>query len=321
MKRLLAPLVLAGVALASSPAAAQEIQLRGPLAGARSVARLVQYRQGRFALTPTFGISLVDEFSRELYVGLRGEYHFADWIGLGFWGAFAPAHIDTALTDQIGAQSPGGTFSVPCASVTSGNRRSAMNPNGCTGGFSDQIGRRNFMFDIHATFVPLRGKFALFQNLVADTDFYILAGVAFVGVEERADVTLRSSPSYETPYLTGSNRQTSAQIQRAINDSQTARASRIAVAPTVGFGINFYINRFVSIGFEYRLMPFSWNRSGTDSSSAASDTVSDTVGNYFQSDPRRRLGVIDSNDRRLDMNQMVNFGVTFFLPTSPRIGQ
>lgn len=304
MKRLLAPLVLAGVALASSPAAAQEIQLRGPLAGARSVARLVQYRQGRFALTPTFGISLVDEFSRELYVGLRGEYHFADWIGVGFWGAFAPAHIDTALTDQISAQSPGGTFSVPQASQ-----------------FSNQIGRRNFLFDVHATFVPLRGKFALFQNLVADTDFYILAGVAFVGVEERADVTLRSSPSYETPYLTGSNRQTSDQIQRATLASQTARASRIAVAPTVGFGINFYINRFVSIGFEYRLMPFSWNRSGTDSSSAASDTVSDTVGNYFQSDPRRRLGVIDSNDRRLDMNQMVNFGVTFFLPTSPRIGQ
>ncbi|MEZ4392970.1 MAG: hypothetical protein R3A48_17935 [Polyangiales bacterium] len=304
MKRLLAPLVLAGVALASSPAAAQEIQLRGPLAGARSVARLVQYRQGRFALTPTFGISLVDEFSRELYVGLRGEYHFADWIGVGFWGAFAPAHIDTALTDQISAQSPGGTFSVPRASQ-----------------FTNQIGRRNFLFDVHATFVPLRGKFALFQNLVADTDFYILAGVAFVGVEERADVTLRSSPSYETPYLTGSNRQTADQIQRATLASQTARASRIAVAPTVGFGINFYINRFVSIGFEYRLMPFSWNRSGTDSSSASSDTVSDTVANYFQSDPRRRLGVIDSNDRRLDMNQMVNFGVTFFLPTSPRIGQ
>ena len=60
MKRLLAPLVLAGVALATSPAAAQEIQLRGPLAGARSVARLVQYRQGRFSLTPTVALSLAD---------------------------------------------------------------------------------------------------------------------------------------------------------------------------------------------------------------------------------------------------------------------
>lgn len=304
MKRLLAPLVLAGVALASSPAAAQEIQLRGPLAGARSVARLVQYRQGRFALTPTFGISLVDEFSRELFVGLRGEYHFADWLGVGFWGAFAPAHIDTSLTDQIGAQSPGGSFNVPRASQ-----------------FTNQVGRRNFLFDVHASFVPLRGKFALFQNLVADTDFYILAGVAFVGVEERADVTLRSSPSYETPYLSGSSRQTADEIQRATLASQTARASRIAIAPTVGFGINFYINRFVSIGFEYRIMPFAWNRSGTDQDSAGAAGVSDTVANYFQSDVRRRLAVIDSNDRRMDINQMVNFGVTFFLPTSPRIGE
>lgn len=304
MKRLLAPLVLAGVALATSPAAAQEIQLRGPLAGARSVARLVQYRQSRFALTPTFGISLQDEFSRELFVGLRGEYHFTDWLGVGFWGAFAPAHIDTSLTDQIGSRSPGGTFNVPRANQ-----------------FTNQIGRRNFLFDLHVSFVPLRGKFALFQNLVADTDFYILAGVAFVGLEERADVTLRSSASYETPYLSGSQRQTSQQIQAAINASQTARASRIAVAPTVGFGINFYLNRFVSIGFEYRIMPFSWNRSGTDEDSVNNPGVSDTVANYFQSDVRRRLGVIDSNDRSMTMNQIVNFGVTFFLPTRPRIGQ
>lgn len=304
MKRLLAPLVLAGVALATSPAAAQEIQLRGPLAGARSVARLVQYRQSRFALTPTFGISLQDEFSRELFVGLRGEYHFTDWLGVGFWGAFAPAHVDTSLTDQITARSPGGTFNVPRANQ-----------------FTNQIGRRNFLFDLHVSFVPLRGKFALFQNLVADTDFYILAGVAFVGIEERADVTLRSSSQYSTEYLSGSQRQTSDEIQRAINASQTNRASRIAVAPTVGFGLNFYLNRFVSIGFEYRIMPFSWNRSGTDENSANSPGVSDTVANYFQSDVRRRLGVIDSNDRTMSLNQIVNFGVTFFLPTSPRIGQ
>lgn len=304
MKRLLAPLVLAGVALATSPAAAQEIQLRGPLAGARSVARLVQYRQSRFALTPTFGITLQDEFSRELLVGLRGEYHFTDWLGVGFWGAFAPAHIDTSLTDQITARSPGGTFNVPRANQ-----------------FTNQVGRRNFLFDLHVSFVPLRGKFALFQNLVADTDFYILAGVAFVGLEERADVTLRSSSSYATDYLSGSQRQSAEQIQNAINASQTARASRIAIAPTVGFGINFYLNRFVSIGFEYRIMPFSWNRSGTDEDSANTPGVSDTVANYFQSDVRRRLGVIDSNDRSMTMNQIVNFGVTFFLPTQPRIGQ
>lgn len=304
MKRLLAPLVLAGVALATSPAAAQEIQLRGPLAGARSVARLVQYRQSRFALTPTFGITLQDEFSRELLVGLRGEYHFTDWLGVGFWGAFAPAHIDTSLTDQITARSPGGTFNVPRANQ-----------------FTNQVGRRNFLFDLHVSFVPLRGKFALFQNLVADTDFYILAGVAFVGLEERADVTLRSSSSYATDYLSGSQRQSAEQIQNAINASQTARASRIAIAPTVGFGINFYLNRFVSIGFEYRIMPFSWNRSGTDEDSANTPGVSDTVANYFQSDVRRRLGVIDANDRSMTMNQIVNFGVTFFLPTQPRIGQ
>lgn len=303
MKRLLAPLVLAGVALASSPAAAQEIQLRGPLAGARSVARLVQYRDGRFSLTPTFGISLQDEFSRDLFVGLRAEYHFTDWLGVGVWGAAAAANIDTSLTDQISSRSPGGTFNVP-------NRAR----------FTEQIGRRNYLFDLHVSFIPLRGKFALFQNLVADTDFYILAGVAFVGITERADVNIRSSAQYENPYA-ASNRQTSQQIQDQINASQVARASRIAVAPTVGFGLNFYLNRFISIGFEYRIMPFSWNRSGTDESSAARPGVSDTISNYFQSDVTRRRSIIDAEDRSMSLNQVFNFGVTFFLPTRPRIGQ
>lgn len=305
MKRLIATMALVGASLAvAGSAQAQEIQLRGPLAGARSVARLVRYREGRIAITPMAAITIQDEFSREIFFGLRGEYHFTDWLGVGVWGAAAAANIDTSLTDQISSRSPGGTFNVP-------NRAR----------FTDQIGRRNYLFDLHVSFIPLRGKFALFQNLVADTDFYILAGLALAGVEERADVTLRSSPAYETPYLSGSQRQTSDQIQGAINASQTARASRIAVAPTVGFGINFYLNRFISIGFEYRLTPFSWNRSGTDESSANQSGVSDTVANYFRSDVRQRLGVIDSNDRSMSLNQTFNFGVTFFLPTRPRVGQ
>lgn len=303
MKRLLAPLVLAGVALASSPAAAQEIQLRGPLAGARSVSRLVQYRDGRFSLTPTFGISLQDEFSRDLFIGLRAEYHFADWLGVGVWGAAAAANIDTALTDQISLRSPGGSFNVP-------NRAR----------FTEQVGRRNFLFDLHVSFIPLRGKFALFQNLVADVDFYILAGAAFVGISERADVNIRSSSQYENTY-SGANRQSAQQIQDQINASQLARASRIAVAPTVGFGLNFYINRFVSIGFEYRIMPFAWNRSGTDENSVDRPGVSDTIANYFRSDVTRRRSIIDAEDRSMSLNQVFNFGVTFFLPTSPRIGQ
>lgn len=298
MKRLIGTLCLAGAALAAAPdAEAQEIQLRGPLAGARSVSRLVRYREGRLAITPTAGISLLDTFSRDVFFGVRAEYHFADWIGIGVMGAAAPVHIDTSLTDRVASTAvPPNPAQVPRASD-----------------FPRQIGRRNWMADLHLTFIPLRGKFALFQSLVADIDFFLFAGGAVIGIEERADSTLRAG-----------------QEQRELAASQTARATRVAIAPTFGAGLNFYINRFISINFEYRATPFSWNASGTDESSATSrcglggtescQGFSDYVSTYFARNPQDRRTIIDSNDRQLSFNQMFTIGLSFYLPTSPRIG-
>jgi outer membrane beta-barrel protein len=305
MKRLFATLVLAGASLVTSSAAAQDIQIRGPLAGARSVAHLVRYRENRLSLTPTVGITLQDEFSREIFFGLRANYHFTDWIGvgLGFAGA---AGLDTSLTTQIAARSPGNTPNIP-------NRAN----------FPDQIGRRNYMIDLYATFIPLRGKFALFQNLVADLDLYFVAGVALVGVTERADFSVGSQ-------TTGLDAVAVANLRRAWANSQSARASRLAVAPTFGFGLNFFINRFLSVNVEYRATPFSWNRSGTDENSTATrcgaagnascEGFSDLVSTYFETNASRRVSAVTSDDRSLSFNQMVTLGLSIFLPTSPRIG-
>jgi len=305
MKRLFGTLVLAGASLVTSSAAAQDIQIRGPLAGARSVARLVRYRENRLSLTPTVGITLQDEFSRELFFGLRANYHFADWIGvgLGFAGA---AGLDTSLTTQIAARSPGNTPNIPVRA-----------------NFPQQIGRRDYMIDLYATFIPLRGKFALFQNLVADLDLYFVAGVALVGVTERADFSLGSQ-------TTGLDSVAANNLRRSWANSQSARASRLAVAPTFGFGLNFFINRFVSVNVEYRATPFSWNRSGTDENSTVSrcgaagnascEGFSDLVSTYFETNAARRVSAVTSDDRTLSFNQMVSLGVSIFLPTSPRIG-
>jgi outer membrane beta-barrel protein len=308
MKRLIGTLALAGAALAASPAQAQDIQLRGPLAGARSVSRLVQHREGRFAVTPIFGISLLDEFSRDVFFGVRAEYHFADWLGVGVMGAFSPVHVNTSLTEQVSSRSPGGTVNVPSAAPVGARSGVPATP-----GFAGQVGRRNWMADIHLTFIPLRGKFALFQSLVADIDFFLFAGAAFVGVEERADTSLSATATDSQRYA-----------------SQAARASRVAIAPTFGAGLNFYITRFLSINFEYRATPFQWNRSGTDENSTASlcgsdgrqscAGFSDYVSTYFNRDPTRRQTVINSDDRSWSFNQMFTIGLSIYLPTSPRVG-
>lgn len=325
MKRLLGALALVSTALVSAPAAAQEIQIRGPLAGARSVSHLVRYREGRFALTPTVGISIQDEFSRDMFFGLRADYHFTDWLGVGVGGLFAPVHIDTALTDEVSARSPGGSPNVASAR-----------------GFTNQVGRRTFQIDLHATFIPLRGKFALFQNLVADIDLYLVAGVAAVGIEERASTDSSRCQNYDdasmgAPVTGGlcsstidATARQAASIRNSWQASQNARESRVAFAPTFGFGLNFFINRFLSVNVEYRATPISWNRSGTDESStqnrcglqgnASCAGFSDIAATYFATRANQRVSSITSDDRSFSFNQMVSLGVTFFLPTTPRIG-
>lgn len=305
MKRLFGSLVLAGATLASSSAAAQDIQIRGPLAGARSVARLVRYRENRLSLTPTVGITLQDEFSRGIFFGLRANYHFTDWIGIGA-GFMGAAGVDTSLTTEISQRSPGNTPNIP-------NRAN----------FPQQIGQRNYMIDLYATFIPLRGKFALFQNLVADLDFYIVAGVAFVGLTERADFQVASQTD-------GLSEAQATSLRASWARTQTATSGRVAVAPTFGAGLSFYLNRFLSVNLEYRATPFSWNRSGTDESStemrcgpsgtASCAGFSDAVSTYFASNASQRVARVTSDDRTLSFNQMVTLGLSIYLPTSPRIG-
>jgi outer membrane beta-barrel protein len=313
-KQLFGALAFASAALLAAPVQAQEIQLRGPLAGARSVSRLVRYREGRIALTPTFGISIQDEFSRDLFFGVRADYHITDWLGIGVMGAVAPVHVNTSLTDQITQRSPAGTGNVPVRT-----------------NFPQQVGRRNWMADVHVTFIPLRGKFALFQSLVADVDFFIFAGAAFVGVSERAGITLINDTVRGDLVGNDSMRLPSqaSQIASGTGQSQIARASRVAIAPTFGAGLNFYINRFISINFEYRAMPFSWNASGTDENSTATRCgvagntscagFSDYSSTYFDRNPANRVTTISESDRTLHFNQMFSIGLSFYLPTSPNI--
>jgi hypothetical protein len=174
----------------------------------------------------------------------------------------------------------------------------------------------------------LRGKFALFQNLVADVDFYLVAGLAFVGLSERAETPAAGLGSQTA----GLDSVQANQLRAAWGRSQTARESRLAVAPTFGFGLNFFVNRFVSLNLEYRATPLSAGiaraptrappaRAAAWRAPRACEGFSDYLATYFPSPgggaPRT---VIDENDRTLSFNQMVNLGLTFFLPTQPRIG-
>jgi len=279
--------ILAAVALAAQvlffaprPAAAQDVQITGPLAGAPAVRRMRIYRDGRLQLKPSVSFSLQDEFSRAIFFGAEANYHFMDWIGVGLAGAFAPVQIDTDLTTEISRNGV----------VTDRNRLSLPSADG----FDQQIATWNWWLAVQAVFIPLRGKLALFQNFFLDTDFFITAGFALAGLEERANVAAGTCDRLE-----------SGAIPEDCLDSQTARSNRIAPTGTFSIGLSVYANDFFGITLEYRAMPFAWNTSGFDNKNSN--------GNADNPDGR-----IDSNDRNLQFNQMFTIGFTFYLPTEAK---
>src|SRR4051812_47233752 len=100
MKRLVGTLAFLGITATASSAMAQEIQLRGPLAGAASCRHCVRYRDGRLQVAPSFGITLQDPYDRAMFVGAQISFHVFDILSIGVYGAYAVAHIPTSLTSQ-----------------------------------------------------------------------------------------------------------------------------------------------------------------------------------------------------------------------------
>lgn len=305
MKRWLGAMAFLGATAVATAASGQEIQLRGPLAGAPSCRRCVQYRAGRFEISPSFGISLNDDFSRHLTPGIGLNYHIFDILGLGAYFGYG-INVPTPLTSAI-------------AGVNMSDHTVSANVPRTGDSFRSQVGTLNWILAApQITLIPLRGKMSLFQALFVDADFYIFAAPAFIGVSERAN-------------FAGNTGQTYNGTEMEILDNQTMRANRVAITATFGVGLNFYVSRFFSLGVEYRAYPFAWNTMGTDENTTARtcgsngmqscagspDYLVDVDGTNTNAGGRF---IIDENDRSFRWNQMVNITLNFFLPTRPRIG-
>lgn len=288
-KRLVITLAVAvlGLAAPRTPLAhAQEIQVKGPLAGAPAVIGMRIYREMRFQVQLHATMTLQDEYSRTVLFGGQLMFHPTDWLGIGVWGGFAPIHIDTFLTDQV--KEKGQVNAVNVLSLPSAQ------------GFHNQIAHINWMAAPQVAFIPLRGKLGIFEKLFIDTDLYLLGGIAFAGLEERAPVDGALFNQCKGMAMGGN---LGAQIDCFRNQTQGKRASRSTVAPTFGVGLSLYMADFVAMTIEWRAMPFSWNTSGTDESGAAR-------GDY----PDDR---IDEKDRLSHFNHMLTLGFAFYFPTEP----
>jgi outer membrane beta-barrel protein len=275
--------LLTGLALGpvAPRASAQDIQVEGPLAGAPAVIGLRIYREMRFQIQLQGTMTLNDEFSRAILTGGQLMFHPTDWLGIGVWGGFAIVNIDTALTDQVAER--GQTNEV--------NVLSLPRP----GGFPDQIGKIQWIAAPQLHFIPLRGKLGIFEKLFIDTDFYLLGGVGFIGLEERAEVLGSDFDRCSTGDL--------AMQITCLTPSQGERETRMAIAPTFGAGLSLFMGDWIAMTLEWRALPFAWNTSGTDESGNAKGDFPDEQ--------------INSDDQLAHFNHMFSLGFSFYLPTEP----
>jgi hypothetical protein len=171
--------------------------------------------------------------------------------------------------------------------------------------FEDQLGKIDWILAPQVTFVPFRGKIALFQSIYVDSDLYFFAGPAIASVTERADCSgtgpvAQGGCSSETPLPGGGVTADGDQIV-VPNNVAFPTKSRIAIAPTFGLGFTFYVNKWNAFGFEWRATPFARNTGGFDNHGSGPD-------NDFPDQS------VNSDDRDFKINQMLSVSWNFYIP-------
>jgi hypothetical protein len=263
-------------------AGAQEILLTGPLAGAPAARKLRLYREGRFEIAPTATFTLLDEYQRTILFGGRLTYHFWDWLGVGVWGGYGAVKSPTHLSGEIqkvNADRWAGDANPP----NSPDRRlTAVN---LSHNFENQLTGLDWIASPQLTLVPFRGKIALFESIHVDTDLYFFGGPAFVGINERGNCEEDCSDpaSFKTK-------------------------SRMAIAPSGGLGLSFYLSEWAALGFNGRVAPFSWNAAGFDVAGSGKDKKF--------SDRK-----INSEDRQMKANMMMTVSLGIYLPTDVKLSE
>ena len=242
-------------------------------------------REGRFELAPTFSSSLLDEYRRSFLVGARATYNIKDWLGVGAWGAFTFFSPQTDLTTQIDNTAPRDSLT-----ATNVNHGGSYAGGYTKAPFANQTAKLNYVVAIpQITFIPFRGKLAIFNKIFVDADFYASGALALVGISERGSCGDSGQPS-------------------CADASSFALKDTLKITGTGAVGFTFYPGDLWSIGVEYRAMPLSWNRAGFDTRGAGPS------GNFPD-------GKINSQDDTFDFYQMITLSVGFSFPTKPRISE
>jgi opacity protein-like surface antigen len=291
---LIAALGAAGTLSLPSEAHAEELQLSGPLAGAPAVRNMRLYRKGRLELSPNVSFSILDEYRHQIVFGLRANYGIFDWLAVGVWGGLTTsmfgADINTHLTSEIQEKAVEARDCRSDPPPVEGQKDyidcelTAVN---LSQDFPKQVANINWIIAPQLTAVPFRGKLGLFNSIFVDSELYLFAGPAFVGIKQRAECGVGNCPDTNAA-------------------GQFAMAESMAVAPTFGIGFSFFLNKWMAVGAEYRALPFSWNTGGFDIAGRGPGL-------------KYPDGAISGADSEFKFNNFLSLSFNMYLPTDYQV--
>jgi outer membrane beta-barrel protein len=203
----------------------------GPLDGAPPILRQTLWREGRFEIAPTVGVTMPDPFTGSVayeqltLVGLQANYFILDWLSVGLDLGYGIA-TDTDLHEQVDRELSA--------------KQNALCPDpGPTGSEEDKAARQNclgqlkltdrirtaspeLLVALNAGFVPVQGKFMVFDGLLLHYDVHMLVGVGMA--------LMRGEPDDKAQDIFGGLR----------------------FGPVVGIGARTFFNDWFGLNVEFR---------------------------------------------------------------------
>ena len=276
-------LVLAATTLYSSVAWAQR---KHPLEGQPAVRRRLLYLPNKFEIAPSVGFTFLQDFKHGFLVGVKAEYHIPWCFGAKYYkeclavGASFHYNVidwDTELTTEI-KSTLGTQFDQP-----------DVNPAPTKQCLEDAVSHIMFVVTApYLAYVPWFGKMSFLGQVFGNFDFYLMLGLG-IAYFKAGDIEKYAS---------------------ILNLNVKDKNGGIRFGPSFGFGIRFYILKWLGIHIEFRDIYLSqkvgqgWNAAGFDKNGSLDD--------------QGRI-VIDKNDRTSAHIMYVTFGASFMLPpATPR---
>lgn len=275
-------MVLAAATLGTSVAWAQR---KHPLEGQPAVRRRILYLPNRFEVAPTVGFTFLQDFKHGFLVGAKAEYHipwcfgskvYKDCLSIGAAFHYNVIDWDTELTTEI-KDTLSDQFDQP-----------QVNPAPTKKALDDAVSHVMFLVTApYIAYTPWFGKMSFLGQVFANFDFYAMLGmgIAFFKAGKIGD--------YCDPNL----------LNCVVKDKNGG----VRFGPSFGFGVRFYILRWLAVNFEFRDIYLSqkvgqgWNAAGFDKNGSL--------------DADGRI-VIDKEDRTSAHMMYITFGASFFLPAS-----